>query len=225
VTTAIASTAWWRSQGYYDSAEWRGSKQFDGGGALMNQSVHLVDLLLSFLGRPREVFGFTSLAAHDRIDVEDCAAATITFESGAIATLHATTAAYPGLTTRIQLMGSRGSAIIEDDELTYFHSAESSNAEVGMMGLSFPAGNDVDSVLPRRNEAVVKPAQYQLDPTSHRAQYVDVLQAISEGREPTVTLEDAFHALALIKAVYVAEALRRPVAFDDVVAGTYDHVD
>ena len=136
IATAMASTSWWRSQTYYDSADWRGTWQFDGGGALMNQGIHSVDLLLSILGRPVEVSGHVARLAHERIEVEDSVVATIRFESGAAAVLHATTAAYPGLSTRLQLMGSLGSAVIEDDELVYFHTAASHEHDIGPMGLT-----------------------------------------------------------------------------------------
>lgn len=146
ITSAIASTAWWRPQGYYDSADWRGTWALDGGGALMNQGVHNIDLLLSFLGRPVEVSGQMALLAHRRIEVEDSVVATIRFESGAVAAVHATTAAYPGLSTRLHVMGSRGSAIIEDDVLTYFHAAETPAIDIGPMGLTSAEGNRVDAV-------------------------------------------------------------------------------
>ena len=101
LTSAVASVAWWRSQEYYDSAGWRGTWALDGGGATMNQGVHTVDLLLWFLGHPVEVFAYTRTLAHERIQVEDTAVATVRFASGAVAVLHATTAAYPGLTVRL----------------------------------------------------------------------------------------------------------------------------
>lgn len=224
VTSAVASTAWWRSQEYYDTVPWRGSLA-GGGGALMNQSIHIVDLLLSFMGRPREVFGMSVLGAHERINVEDSAVATISFDSGAIATLHATTAAYPGLSTRLQVMGSRGSATLEDDELVYLHSAALSDKVPGNMGFTLAAGNEAGTVTSGGGVSRPDSGYYQLDPSSHRSQYVDVLAAIREGRRPRVTLEDAFHALALVKAVYASHLVKAPVAFDDVVLGKYDYLD
>lgn len=233
IATAIASTSWWRSQTYYDSADWRGTWQFDGGGALMNQGIHSVDLLLSFLGRPVEVSGHIARLAHERIEVEDSAAATITFESGATAVLHATTGAYPGLSTRLQLMGSLGSAVIEDDELTYFHTATSHKRDIGPMGLTLSEGNQAPAVLGAVEERGFRlgmplppaPAgQYSLDPASHHRQYRDVIAAIERGGRPRVTVEHAFHALALIRSVYLSSSLGRPVLFDEVVAGQHDHV-
>jgi len=123
LTSAVASVAWWRAQSYYDSAAWRGTWALDGGGALMNQGVHTVDLLAWLLGRPVEVYAHTGRLAHDSIEVEDVAVATVRFDSGALAVLHATTAAYPGLSVRLQVHGSAGSAVLHDDQLEYFHVA------------------------------------------------------------------------------------------------------
>jgi UDP-N-acetyl-2-amino-2-deoxyglucuronate dehydrogenase len=223
LTSAIVSVAWWRSQGYYDAGDWRGTWAMDGGGALMNQGVHTVDLLLWFMGRPVEIYAHTGLLAHERMEVEDTAVATIVFESGALAVLHATTCAYPALTARLQLMGSAGSAVIDGDELTYFHAADA-DEDVGPMGLG-GGGNQAAEVLglmeaPR--EIVVKdPTTY---PAGHVRQYRDILRAIHSGAEPGVRVSDALLALAAVRAVYISSTLGRPVLFDDVVAGKYNNI-
>lgn len=233
ITSAIASTAWWRPQSYYDSADWRGTWALDGGGALMNQGVHNIDLLLSFLGRPVEVSGQMALLAHRGIEVEDSVVATIRFESGAVAAVHATTAAYPGLSTRLHVMGSRGSAIIEDDVLTYFHAAETPGIDIGPMGLTSAEGNRVDAVSLDSDERTPRlgfdlppaPAgQYSLDPASHHRQYRDVVDAITSGVQPAVTVQHAYDAMAVIRSIYVSSTLRKPVLFDEVAAGDYDGV-
>jgi len=141
LTSAVASVAWWRSQAYYDSGEWRGTWALDGGGALMNQGVHTLDLLLWFLGRPVRVSAEFGLLAHENVEVEDTVVATLAFESGALAVLHATTAAYPGLTVRIQVHGTQGSATIDSDRLEYFHAADGGVApDMGRQG----GGNQAD---------------------------------------------------------------------------------
>ncbi|MEU6655736.1 Gfo/Idh/MocA family oxidoreductase [Streptomyces sp. NPDC046900] len=223
LTSAIASLSWWRSQGYYDSGDWRGTWALDGGGALMNQGVHTVDLLLWFLGRPVHISAHTGLLAHQRIDVEDTAVATMTFEFGALAVLHATTAAYPALTARIQVMGSAGSAVIDGDELTYYHAARPGD-DVGPLGLG-GGGNQAAEVLGRAeapHDIVVT------DPTAdhagHARQYADVLRAIRNGGQPGVTVADAVVALATVRSVYLSATLGAPVLFDDVLAGRYNDV-
>ncbi|MGO4238549.1 Gfo/Idh/MocA family protein [Pseudarthrobacter sp. YAF2] len=223
LTSAIASVAWWRGQGYYDSGDWRGTWAMDGGGALMNQGVHTVDLLLWFMGRPVEIFAHTARLAHERIEVEDTAVATVTFENGGLAVLHATTAAYPGLTVRVQLMGSEGSAVVDNDRLQYFHSRDtgSASADMGLQG----GGNQADEELAKYPEEDYKAADPTVYPAGHVRQYRDILAAIAGGKQPGVTVSDAVNALAAVRSVYVSATLGQPVLFEDVLAGKYNDLE
>src|SRR5690606_40532287 len=103
LTPGDASVKWWRSREYYDSGAWRGTWALDGGGALMNQAVHTVDLLSWLMGPVTEVQAFTATLAHDRIEVEDVATATLRFASGALGVIEATTAAFPAYLKRTEL--------------------------------------------------------------------------------------------------------------------------
>jgi UDP-N-acetyl-2-amino-2-deoxyglucuronate dehydrogenase len=223
LTSAIASVAWWRGQGYYDSGDWRGTWSMDGGGALMNQGVHTVDLLLWFMGRPVEIHAHTARLAHERIEVEDTAVATVTFENGGLAVLHATTAAYPGLTVRVQLMGSEGSAVVDNDKLQYFHSRDAGgdSADMGLQG----GGNQAEQELARYPEEDYEAKDPTVYPAGHIRQYRDILGAIAEGRQPGVTVSDAVNALATVRAVYVSATLNQAVLFDDVLAGKYNDLE
>ncbi|WP_316315096.1 Gfo/Idh/MocA family protein, partial [Clavibacter michiganensis] len=107
---------------------WRGTCALDGVGALMNLGVHPLDLRVSYLGRPVEVYAQTALLSHDGIEVEDVSVAVIRFASGALATLQATTAEYPGLDTRVQAQGTRGSAVLDAGSLTYSHAPPTTGA-------------------------------------------------------------------------------------------------
>ena len=217
VTSGIASVAWWRSQDYYDSGQWRGTWELDGGGAVMNQGVHTVDLLVWFLGRPVDVYAHTALLAHDRVEVEDVAVATVRFESGALGVIHATTAAYPGLSVRVQVHGDRGSAIIDDDQLEYFYAAPE--------GAFDPSGSSA-----RNQAADLVPAGEvrggdrgpDVFVAGHLRQYEDVVDAITDGREPGVRVEDALLSLAVVRAVYLSATLGRAVALDEVLSGSLD---
>jgi UDP-N-acetyl-2-amino-2-deoxyglucuronate dehydrogenase len=197
LTSAVASVAWWRSDEYYASAGWRGTWAQDGGGALMNQGVHTVDLLLWFMGRPVNIQAQAIRAAHHAIEVEDTVVATLSFESGAVATLHATTAAFPGGRTRVQVHGTEGGAELEDDLLRRFN-VDGSDEEV-----------TVDAA----------------PPGGHVAQYEDIFDAIGNGQQPGITVHDAIDALATVRAVYIASTLQRPVKFADVLEGRYDDVE
>jgi UDP-N-acetyl-2-amino-2-deoxyglucuronate dehydrogenase len=219
ITSGVASVAWWRSQDYYDSGQWRGTWELDGGGAVMNQGVHTVDLLVWFLGRPVEIFAQTALLAHDRVEVEDIAVATVRFESGALGIIHATTAAYPGLSVRLHVHGDRGSAIIDDDQLEYFGSADpdafdaSGRSVVNRAAELVPAG-EVRGGDRGPDEFIA----------GHLRQYQDIADAIANGRAPGVTVEDAFVSLAVVRAIYLSATLGRPIGFEEVVSGDLDNV-
>ncbi|MEV6846854.1 Gfo/Idh/MocA family oxidoreductase [Actinoplanes sp. NPDC051411] len=196
LTSAVATVPWWRGQDYYDSAGWRGTLALDGGGALMNQGVHTLDLLLHFLGRPVSVFAYTDRLAHTGIEVEDVLVAVLRFQSGALATLHATTAAFPGSGVRVQLHGSQGSAVVHDDQLE-----SASFAEPGELAEAEPLGTP----KPEDNFVV-----------GHLRQYADIVEAILTGRPPGVGVEDAFLALTVVEAIYESAGSGQPVSIDGV---------
>jgi len=224
VTSAVASVAWWRGQEYYDSAQWRGTWALDGGGALMNQGVHTVDLLAWFLGRPVQVSAHAAMLAHESIEVEDVAVATVRFASGALAVLHATTAAYPGLSVRLQVHGSTGSAVLHDDQLEYFHVARHGTGETGGPYGGAEPDNQASLVVPEAElRGSPKPADTFI--LGHLRQYEDVVDAIETGRPPTVTFRDGLMALAIVRAVYVSSTLDRPVSIEALLAGDHDDVD
>jgi UDP-N-acetyl-2-amino-2-deoxyglucuronate dehydrogenase len=204
LTSGSAAINWWRAQSYYDSGDWRGSWALDGGGALMNQGIHTVDLLCWLLGEPVQVFAFADLLAHERVEVEDTAVAAVRFASGAVGTVLGTTAAYPGLTTRLHVHGSTGSAVIDKDELEYFHAAEgdTSGHAYGASG----RGNQAAEVLAAAGVTAAGGPDAGSDPGAlsgaHRFQYRDFLDAVATGRPPLVTLEEGRRAVKLILAIY-----------------------
>lgn len=212
LTSAVASLAWWRSQDYYDSGDWRGTWALDGGGALMNQGVHTLDLLLWFLGRPIEVVAQTALLAHEGIEVEDTVVATVRFEGGALATVHATTAAYPGVSARLQVHGTHGSAVIDNDELVYFHAAGTDDVVDGYGATG--TGNQAAAELAARQRT----GESTELAAGQARQYADVLDAIAAGRQPLVGVEQATLALATVRAVYLSAQSGRPVLVEDVLA-------
>jgi UDP-N-acetyl-2-amino-2-deoxyglucuronate dehydrogenase len=217
ITSGVATVPWWRSQGYYDSGDWRGTWALDGGGALMNQGVHTLDLLLWFLGRPVTVSAEYALLAHEGVEVEDTVVATFAFDSGALAVMHATTAGYPGLSVRLQIQGSEGSAVIDADALQYIHVKEGAAAAMGMQG----RGNQADR-YPAAERSQVDATQFS---DGHVRQYVDLLEAIDAGRRPLLTVDDALLALAAVRAVYVSATLGTKVRIADVLAGEYDELE
>jgi predicted dehydrogenase len=124
LTLGDAVIKWYRSQEYYDSGAWRGTWELDGGGALMNQGIHTIDLLTWLMGPVVEVMAHTALLAHERIEVEDTAVAALKFANGALGTIVGTTASYPGYLKRVEISGSKGSAILEEEDIIRWDFAE-----------------------------------------------------------------------------------------------------
>jgi predicted dehydrogenase len=200
LTSGIASIDWWRGQTYYDSGDWRGTWDLDGGGALMNQGVHTVDLLVATMGRPVEVFAYTGTLAHERIEVEDVAVGVVRFESGALGVLHATTAAYPGLSARLQVHGDRGSAVIDNDQLVFLQrTAPGADAEEQAYGST--SAREVPT-------AGSDPGQLS---DSHRLQYLNFLGALDGTDRLRVDLETNRQSIAVINGVYESARTGRPV--------------
>ena len=216
LTSGIASVDWWRGQSYYDSGDWRGTWELDGGGALMNQGVHTVDLLVATLGRPVEVFAYTGTLAHQRIEVEDVAVGVVRFENGALGVLHATTAAYPGLSARLQVHGDKGSIVIDNDELAFIHLTRPGSAgEEKAYGSLGSSANQIDDYVTETGgspTAGSNPGGLSLN--SHRRQYENFLAALSGQEDLRVDLATNRQAIAIITGVYESARTGRPVSLE-----------
>jgi len=214
LTSGIASVDWWRGQSYYDSGGWRGTWELDGGGALMNQGVHTVDLLVATMGRPVEVFAYTGTLAHERIEVEDVAVAVVRFESGAVGVLHATTAAYPGLSARLQVHGDRGSVVIDNDKLSFVHFTPiDTAAEERAYGNPDTAINQVADYpdASGATDAAAGSDPGALAIGAHQRQYENFLEALAGRGDVRVDLETNRQALAIITGVYESARTGLPV--------------
>jgi predicted dehydrogenase len=212
LTSGIASIDWWRGQSYYDSGDWRGTWELDGGGALMNQGVHTVDLLIAAMGRPVEVFAYTGTLAHERVETEDVAVAVVKFESGALGVIHATTAAYPGLSARVQVHGDKGSVVIDNDELTYIHRAAHAGDQ---RDVSYGANSATDNQkasldLPQEATAAAGRDPGQLS-DAHRLQYLNILAALQGREKLRVDLETNRQAISVITGAYESARTGQPV--------------
>jgi predicted dehydrogenase len=202
-----ASTKWYRSQAYYDSAPWRGTWALDGG-ALMNQGIHYLDLLLWTMGPVTEVTALYSTQAH-QIEVEDAALAVLRFRSGAVGTVIASTAVFPGFAQRLEISGTGGTVVIEDGEIVRRDLADGS-ADPGLSG-GLPAHASAPGA------AAANPAGLEI--ASHAAQIGDLLDAIDEDRPPAVTGEDGRAALQVVCAVYESARDARTVRLPAVSSG------
>ncbi|GCF07572.1 Gfo/Idh/MocA family protein [Dictyobacter arantiisoli] len=191
-----AAIPWWRSQQYYDSGAWRGTWELDGGGVLMNQSIHSIDILQWLMGRVKSIYAYTDTLVH-KMETEDAAVAILRFENGALGTIVATTGAYPGVTTRIEVFGERGSAVIEDDRLKYLRLASEDTEEAGPYGGGKKHQADVET---DQKDTASDPAALQA--TTHARQIADMMRAIREDGTPLVDGYAASHPVEIILGIY-----------------------
>ncbi|TVP98767.1 MAG: gfo/Idh/MocA family oxidoreductase [Planctomycetaceae bacterium] len=192
VTLGDAYVKWFRSQEYYDSGAWRGTWKLDGGGALMNQAIHSVDLLLWLMGPVAEVHARTATLTHERIEVEDVAVANLLFQNGALGVIEATTTAFPGCLKRIEISGSAGTAILEEEDLKQWQFAEES-AE--------------DEAIRQRMTDRTKTGGGAGDPAAighhgHTELFNEFTAAIREDRVPSIDGTEGRRSVELIEAIY-----------------------
>ncbi len=203
-----AIVPWWRSQAYYDSGAWRGTWQLDGGGVLMNQSIHSIDLLQWFMGPVRSVYAYTDTLAH-RMETEDVAVAVLRFENGALGTIAATTGAYPGVTTRIEIFGDKGSAVIEDDDLSYLHLARDDSQEIGAYGNAHDKSGGHGESKKAASSTAQDPAALSF--RSHALQIADMIRAIREDGTPLVDGQAARRPVEIILGIYESARAHKEV--------------
>ena len=194
LTNASAYVKWYRDQAYYDSAGWRGTWALDGGGALMNQSIHTVDSLLYLAGPVKSVQANTACLAHERIEVEDIVVAIVEFESGARGVIECSTCTWSkdGHPARVQLSGTEGSVFLADEAFEIWDFMDEK-----------PEDAEIQSTLMKGQEAGLGAN----DPSAinfyqHQRNFEEVVNAIAEGREPTTSASEARKPVALITAIY-----------------------
>jgi predicted dehydrogenase len=191
LTLCSAYIKWWRTQQYYDEGGWHGTWALDGGGAMMNQAIHSVDLLQWLVGMPTKIHAFAGALAHERIEVEDTLVASLQFENGALGVIECATSCFPGFNRRIEICGDRGSAIIEDDSIKRWEFADERPEDEAI----------------RRGEATSGLKGGTSDPKlvsnkGHRLQVEDLVSAIRESRPPFIDGESGRRAVAIVRAAY-----------------------
>jgi UDP-N-acetyl-2-amino-2-deoxyglucuronate dehydrogenase len=197
---ADAYVKWYRSQEYYTG--WHGTWALDGGGALINQAIHTVDLLQWLAGPVSTVFGHTATLSHS-MEAEDTASAVLTFRQGASGVIQAATSCWPGEPARAEFHGTKGTIVLEDGRVTVWKLADSTAAEEEAI-LSLEAQDGQSYADPSAIAHV-----------SHRRQIEDMIDAVLNDREPRVTGAEARKAIEVIRAVYLSaqrgELVRLPL--------------
>ncbi|NKI30450.1 Gfo/Idh/MocA family protein [Croceivirga thetidis] len=194
LTLCDAQIKWYRDQAYYDSGAWRGTWQFDGGGALMNQAIHTIDQLLYVVGPVNRLSASVATLTHTGVEVEDTAVALLEFENGAKGTIQASTGCFSseGHPAQIQICGEHGSVFLKDEKFSVW---------------DFKNGLPVDDKI--RNslmEGDEKPLGAN-DPNTinyigHQRNFEDVIDAIKNNRQPLISGKEAMKSVKLITAIY-----------------------
>ena len=201
---ATAEVKWYRPPEYYAGSRWRGTQALDGGGALINQGVHTVDLLLWLFGPVRRVFGRTAALLH-AIEVEDTAVAVLEFENGALGTIDAATSAYPGYSRRIELTGSNGTLIIDGDRLTHADLIDSP---------SYPNPTNPPDPRDRRepgSSSASASSPVVADATAHQRVIEDFIRAMATGSAPACDGREGRRSVAVVEAIYQSARSGQPV--------------
>jgi len=198
-----AQVKWYRSQEYYDSAGWRGTWALDGGGALMNQSIHIIDLLLYLAGEPEMVHAFTGTITHERLEVEDNACASIKFKNGALGVIEASTSCAPGFPRRLELSGEKGSVILEDDSITRWQFVD-----VLPEDETIRSGQSAASSL-KSGAGDPRGGSHE----GHRRQLLDLINAINNKQQPSIPGSEGRRAIELICGIYESAKTRKAVRF------------
>ena len=196
LTSASAYVKWYRDQAYYDSAGWRGTWALDGGGALMNQSIHTIDALLYLAGPVKSVQANTACLAHTGIEVEDIAVAVLEFENGARGVIEGSTCTWSrdGHPSRVQLAGTEGSVFLADEAFeTWDFMNESEEDE--QVRVQFMKG--VEAGLGANDPSAINFHQ-------HQRNFEEVVNAIKEAREPSTNAAEARKSVELIQAIYTS---------------------
>lgn len=203
----------WRDQAYYESDPWRGKWATEGGGVLVNQSPHMLDLLQWFLGEIDEISGTWANLNHPTIEVEDTALAMIRFKSGGLGSVVTSLSQRPGLYTKVHVHGSTGASVgVETDRGATFIAGVSAVAQPPLTDVWTVPGEEH---LLLQFQAEDRAAFTGVDATTHYhgLQIHDFLRAILEGRRPQVTGEDGRVVVAMFTAIYRSTRERRAIKF------------
>ncbi len=203
LTYAGVYVPWWRPDDYYSSSPWHGTQKLDGGGALMNQAIHMIDVLCDIMPPIVSVMACTSSAGHPGIEVEAAATAALQFKGGAVGVIYGSTSSWPGQAKRLEISGTEGTAIFVDDRLTMFdfrdHRPEDRDAlNVGETG------------LPNINaQGAANPSA--MTHTLHADCFTDFVQSLKNGTPFAIDGESARKPIAVIRAIYESAATGRRI--------------
>ncbi len=191
LTFASTFCPWWRKQEYYDQGVWKGTRALDGGGALMNQSIHAIDLLQWVVGPVRRICAMTATLAHPQIEVEDTAGAVLEFESGALGLIQGATSMWPGRSKRLEISGDAGSVVCVEDSLEVWQFAEER-----------PEDEQVRKEYFRQAATAGASDPAAISHKGHTRCFASAIEAIESGKTPEISGAEARKAVKIILAIY-----------------------
>jgi len=193
---------WYRTQEYYSNSNWKGTYKYDGGGALMNQGIHGIDLLQWLMGGVEKVAAFTDTLAHTGIEVEDVAVASLRFRSGALGVIEGTTGSWPGEKLRIEICGTEGTVIMEDEVFRVWKFKKETEED-----------ENIRQKFGYKEEIISGGASdpRAISSEGHRRLFEDFIEAIRKNREPRIDGSEGRAAVAIITAIYKSAKEQKPI--------------
>jgi len=185
---------WHRPQGYYNSTDWRGTIKGDGGAALINQSIHTIDLLQWIMGPVKRIYGKTATLTHD-IEGEDVGIAVLEFENSALGVIEGSTSVYPGFPQRLEIHGEKGSVVLESDEIKNWTIQ----------------GKEQIQPVEEKSDGTGASDPMAISHIKHKLQIKDMIDAIKEDREPFVNGEEGRKALEIVIGIYTSSKEGKPI--------------
>lgn len=189
-----ALVKWYRAPEYYAAGSWHGSLAVDGGGALINQAVHTIDLLRWMMGPAESAFAMKAALRYPHIEAEDTLVGSVRFQNGALGVVQATTSAKPGFKRRLEISGERGTIILDGDAISVW-AIDGENADTGE--------------AEQLTDGSANPAAISNE--GHRRQIEDMMNAVNENRSPMIDGREGRKSLELVVALYIAANEGRPV--------------
>lgn len=201
ITMGEASLKWYRSAEYYKTGGWRGTWAMDGGGAVMNQGIHWVDLLQWMMGPVDTVYANCGTLIHD-IEVEDTAIASVKFKNGALATIQVATSVFPGMTDRLEISGNKGTLYMETQKLRAKYFADEDGADVGFYGNKFEDACEIAAKvkIPGSEDYDLHINDAKSD--GHNIQIKNFVECVRDDKQPFIDGPEGRKSLALICAIY-----------------------
>lgn len=189
-----ASVKWFRNQEYYTQSGWRGTLEMDGGGAVINQSIHTIDLLLWIMGDVVSLSAFKGTLTHPGIEAEDNAVAAMQFKNGALGVFEASTSIVPAQSRTIEINASKGTALLEEDQ---FKLLKKDGIE--------------ESGSKKNSKAGAESPMAGMKAIHHQKQYQQIIDAIAGTQEPVVSGEESLRSLAVVEAIYSSAEEKKSV--------------